>query len=193
MKGMAKKTVVLVAFALLSAPALAGKATPLTTQDYIDIGQLNARYSVAIDGCTNSGYDYADLYAQDGTFSVSEKWGETGKTYARGREELAKAAGGGAGGCRDPKTLLGYGIRHLIVDQIIEPRPGGAWGRNKLVAMNIGNDPTKNEVQGGYEDFYVKTAKGWQFKARVHVFPDIDYSLQFGPLHKAATQPSQPR
>ena len=37
----------------------------LTTQDYIDIQQLVARYAYAIDNCTNSGYDYADLYAAE--------------------------------------------------------------------------------------------------------------------------------
>lgn len=184
---MGKKRIMALAFALLST-GTAAFAGPLTPQDYIDIGQLNARYAVAIDSCTNSGYDYADLYTADGTFGVSEKWGEPGKTFARGRDELAKAAGGGPGGCRDPKTQLGYGIHHIIVDQIVEARPDGAWGRNKLVAMNINNDPTKNEVQGGYEDHYVKTPQGWRFKARVHVFPDIDNSLQFGPLRKQAAQ-----
>jgi hypothetical protein len=36
----------------------------LTTQDYIDIQQLMARYAVAIDECTNNGYDYAALYSR---------------------------------------------------------------------------------------------------------------------------------
>lgn len=175
----------IIASALLVAAASAAPVHAqdgsLTTQDYIDIEQLNARYAIAIDECTNSGYDYADLYTADGTFAVSQKWGDPGRVYATGREALAKAAGGGADGCRDPKTMLGYGINHLIVNQIIEPRAGGAWGRNKLVAMSIGNDPHMNEVQGGYEDIYEKTPKGWRFKARVHVFPGMSTSLQFGP------------
>jgi len=178
---------------VLLATGTAAYADPLTPQDYIDIQQLNARYAVAIDSCTNSGYDYADLYAPDGTFAVSQQWGDPGKVFARGRDELAKAAGGGPDGCRDPKTLLGYGIHHVIVDQVVEARPDGAWGRNKLIAMNINNDPTKNEVQGGYEDHYVKTAKGWRFKSRVHVFPNIDNSLQFGPLRKQAAQVPAPK
>lgn len=185
-----KTGMLLVGLAALSASAGAAAQT-LTAQDYIDIEQLNARYAMAIDSCTNSGYDYADLYTEDGTFGVSEVWGEAGKTYARGREELAKAAGGGAGGCRDPKTMIGYGIHHVIVDDVIEARPDGAWGKSKLIAMNIGNDPTKNEVQGGYEDHYVKTAKGWRIRSRVHVFPGIGESLQFGPLRKAAAAQAQ--
>lgn len=169
---------------IAAASPLAAQKGKLTPQDYIDIQQLNARYAAAIDACTNSGYDYADLYTEDGTFAVSEGWGQAGRVYAKGREALANAAGGGPGGCRDPKTMFGYGINHVITDQIIEARPEGAWGRNKLIAMSIGGDPSKNEVQGGYEDLYVKTAKGWRIKARVHVFPNMDTSLQFGPLRK---------
>lgn len=175
------------ALMIAAAPAQAqsGKLTP---QDYIDIQQLNARYAVAIDQCTNSGYDYAELYTEDGTFAVAEGWGQPGRVFAKGREALANAAGGGPGGCRDPKTLMGYGISHILTDQIIEPRPEGAYGRNKLIAMSIGGDPSKNEVQGGYEDLYVKTAKGWRIKARVHVFPNMDTSLQFGPLRRQQQQ-----
>lgn len=180
------------ALMIAAAPAQAqsGKLTP---QDYIDIQQLNARYAVAIDQCTNSGYDYAELYTEDGTFAVAEGWGQPGRVFAKGREALANAAGGGPGGCRDPKTLMGYGISHILTDQIIEPRPEGAYGRNKLIAMSIGGDPSKNEVQGGYEDLYVKTAKGWRIKARVHVFPNMDTSLQFGPLRRQQQQQGTPR
>lgn len=182
-------------FAVVSALALMAVASPLaakggklTPQDYIDIQQLNARYAMLIDICTNSGYDYADLYAEDGTFAVADDWGQAGRVFAKGREALANAAGGGPGGCRDPKSMMGYGINHVITDQIIEGRPEGAYGRNKLIAMSIGGDPSKNEVQGGYEDTYVKTAKGWRIKARVHVFPNMDNSLQFGPLRKQQAQ-----
>lgn len=185
---MKRIAIAALAFAAVSAAPLQAASGTLTPQDYIDIEQLNARYAFAIDHCTNSGYDYADLYTEDGTFAVSEEWGQPGKVFATGREALAQAAGGGPEGCRDPKTLLGYGINHVLVDQIIEPRPDGAYGRNKLIAMSIGGDPSKNEVQGGYEDHYVKTAKGWRIKSRVHVFPNIDTSLQFGPLRQKAAQ-----
>jgi hypothetical protein len=179
-----KPAIVLSALAACLALPAAAQEAQLTTQDYIEIQQLNAHYAFAIDQCTNSGYDYADLYTPDGTFAVAETWGEPGRVFATGREELANAAGGGPGGCRDPKTLMGYGISHVTTDQIIEPRDGGAYGRNKLIAMSIGGDPSVNEIQGGYEDFYVKTADGWRIKSRVHVFPNMDNSLQFGPLRR---------
>jgi hypothetical protein len=187
------KHLTLFALALLaSAAPLHAQAGALSPQDYIDIQQLNARYAKSIDECTNSGYDYADLYTADGTFAVADAWGQPGRVFAKGREALAQAAGGGPGGCRDPKTLMGYGIHHVLTDQIIEPRPNGAYGRNKLIAMSIGGDPSKNEVQGGYEDIYVKTEKGWRISARVHVFPNMDSSLQFGPLRKQA-QAAKPK
>jgi len=168
----------------VAASPLCAQENKLTPQDYIDIQQLNARYAFAIDHCTNSGYDYADLYTEDGSFAVSDDWGQPGREFAKGREALANAAGGGPGGCRAPETMMGYGINHIITDQIIEPHPEGAHGRNKLIAMSIGGDPSKNEVQGGYEDIYVKTSEGWRIKSRVHVFPNIDNSLQFGPLRR---------
>lgn len=183
-----KRTSIAILALVAAASPLQAQKGKLTPQDYIDIQQLNARYAAAIDQCTNSGYDYADLYTDDGTFAVADDWGQPGRVFAKGREALANAAGGGPGGCRDPKTSLGYGIHHVITDQIIEARPDGAYGRNKLIAMSIGGDPSKNEVQGGYEDSYVKTAKGWRIKARVHVFPNMDNSLQFGPLRRQQQQ-----
>jgi hypothetical protein len=155
--------------------AHAALAQKLTPQDHIDIQQLNARYTFLIDECVNGGYDYADLYTPDGTFGVSTKWGDPGKTVARGRDALANAAGGGPGGCRKPR--FGPGGRHVITSIVIEPRPGGAWGKAALLQMNIGGDHTANEPQGGYEDFYVKSRKGWRIKSRVHVFPGLDNSL----------------
>lgn len=152
----------------------------LTALDYIEIEQLSARYAFAIENCTNRGYDYADLYTDDGFFAVSQKWGETGKVYARGREALARVDGGTATGCSDPKTMLGYGITHIIVDLVITPTATGATGKSILLALGVGNNPTTIERQGGYDDVYVKTAAGWRIKSRVHVFPNMSESVQFG-------------
>ncbi len=76
-----------------------------------------------------------------------------------GRDALAKAAGGGPDGCRDPKTLMGYGISHIIIDQVITPTETGASGKAILLAIGVGGNPTTIERQGGYEDTYVKTAR----------------------------------
>lgn len=163
----------------------------LTALDYIEIQQLSARYAFAIENCTNHGYDYADLYTDDGTFAVSQSWGDPGKVYARGREALARIDGGTPQGCRDPKTILGYGITHVIVDLVITPTANGATGKCILLALGVGNNPTTIERQGGYQDVYVKTSRGWRIKSRVHVFPNMAESVQFGHRGNTSAAPAK--
>lgn len=173
-------TLALLACCAASAQPRSGE---LSTQDYIDIEQLAARYIYAVEECSNSGYDYADLYTRDGEFGVSDAWGlppEDWRFRATGRDALAVAAGGGPDGCQPPETLLGYGIRHVITAHVITPTASGATGRSTLLAIGVGGDPTTIEYQGGYEDVYVKTGDGWRFESRVHVFPNIAESVQFG-------------
>ena len=154
----------------------------LSTQDYIDIQQLASRYAFLIDACTNGGIDFADLFTPDGEFSVSQAWGSAGAKPIKGRDALISAAGGdGKGNCRDPKTLMGFGISHISVNHVITPTPQGAIGKSYLLAIGVGGEPTTIERQGGYEDVYVKTANGWRFQSRVHVFPNLRESVQFGP------------
>ena len=146
-----------------------GKA--LTALDYIEIQQLVAKYSYAIDGCTNNGYDYADLFTPDGTFYWS-----VGGRQSVGREELAEAAGGGKNGCK--KMTLATREKplqtHVAQNLVIEPSLEGAIGKSYLVYPGVEGthgDPTHTGHVGGYQDVYVKTAKGWRFKTRLHVFP----------------------
>jgi hypothetical protein len=168
------------------------KAMTLTPQDYLDIQQLSNKYAFLIDTCTNGGYDFADLFTPDGEFSVSQQWGAPGTIgRTKGREGLANAGGGdGKGACRDPKTTLGYGISHIIVNHVITPTHEGASGMAYLLAIGVGGDPTKIERQGGYEDAYVKTAAGWRFKSRTHVFPNLRESVQFGPAGRRSQPPA---
>jgi hypothetical protein len=169
-------------------------AGTLTTQDYIAIQQLASRYAFAIDTCTNGGADFADLFVDDGEFSVSQAWGVAGNRPIKGRAALIEAAGGdGKGGCKDPKTQMGYGISHIVANHVIVPSPQGATGKSYLLAIGVGGDPTTIERQGGYEDVYVKTRNGWRFKSRVHVFPNLRESVQFGPRGRGrASTPSPP-
>ena len=180
-------------FALACAPLavaqeLVPKAPPnaieFTAQDYAEIEQLAVRYAWLLDSCVNGGYDYADLYVPDGQFSVAEEFGTTSnaqrKFVTQGREALAKAAGGdGNGGCVDPKTMLGYGLTHIVTNHMIVPTKDGAVGKHRLLTMGVCGYPHLMELQGGYEDVYVKTADGWKFKSRIHVFKQAP-SLQFG-------------
>lgn len=159
-------------------------AMKLTAQDYAEIQQLAVRYAWVLDHCTNGGYDYADLYVDDGQFSAAEDWNTTSndqRTFiATGRDALAEAAGGaGNGKCMDPKEYLGHGISHIVVNHIITPTSNGAVGRHRLIAVGICGYPHLMELQGGYEDVYVKTETGWKFQSRIHVFRQAP-SLQFG-------------
>jgi hypothetical protein len=164
----------------------------LSTQDYIDIQQLAARYSFHIDECSNAGYDYADLYTPDGEFAVSDRWGGGGKRtfVTTGREALAHVAGGRDGQCVDPKSSPAYGISHLIVNHVITPTAAGAIGKSYLLAIGVGGDPTRIERQGGYEDVYVKTPDGWRFKTRTHVWPNMAESAMFKKFGTQLTAPT---
>jgi hypothetical protein len=146
------------------------RTAALTPQDYIDIQQLLARYSDALDTCSNDGYDYADLYTADGTYI--DRWSHAGVREGgirwTGRDKLAEAAGGGPLDCR--KTGV---ANHFLVNHIITPSPEGARGKAYLL---WGRGPSRPDViedviyRGDwYEDIYVKTPRGWRFKQRAHV------------------------
>ena len=164
----APRWILALAAAILLHAGLAGGQTPaagtLTPQDYIAIQQLVSKYAYAIDECTNRGYDYADLYVPDGTFSTSRN-GKVLNTCA-GRDRLAEAARGGMPDCKDVPWA---GIVHMLVNHVIEPAPGGAIGKVYLIAIGLDGEPGKVEAQGRYEDVYVKTLQGWRFKSRMHV------------------------
>ena len=172
------------AFAADLVPKAPPDAMKLTAQDYAEIQQLAVKYAWLLDKCANGGYDYADLYIADGQFSVAESFGTTAndqrKFVTKGREALAKAAGGdGKGGCADPKTQLGYGLTHIVTNHVIVPTKDGAVGKHRLITVGVCGNPLTMELQGGYEDEYVKTKDGWRFKSRIHVFKSAP-SLQFG-------------
>jgi hypothetical protein len=137
-----------------------GNVTTLTAMDKIEIQELLHRYMYTLDSCTdhNNGYDYADLYTEDGTFGGGLK----------GREALARAAGRTAdGGCKPIRLRGSENQLHLNVAPIIEPDPVGARGISYLMMV----DGPANEIywNGWYQDVYAKTPKGWRFKSRNHV------------------------
>src|SRR5262245_61689607 len=178
---------------LAGVPMQAQQGGKLSRQDDIDIQQLAARYACLIDTRTNGRTDFADPFTPDGEFSVPQEWGKAGATPTKGRAALVSAAGGdGNGGCRDAKPLMGYGISHISVNHVIMPSPEGAVGKSYLLAIGVGGEPTTIEKQGGYEDVYVKTPAGWRFKSRVHVFPNLRESVQFGPRGRGVQPPATP-
>lgn len=162
----------LAALAVLPVHVMAGG---LTSRDYIEIRQLIEGYPYVLDMCTNNGYDYADQYTSDGTFGVSPNWGDKGKVWYRGRDELATAPCS----CKKVCGPTAAGHHHLIVDMVIKQTPGGAYSRSTLLMITGGADgekPSRIQWQGGYEDALVKTHEGWRFKSRRHVWPGYDWA-----------------
>ena len=147
------------------AQAPAAAPGELTALDYFQIQQLVARYAVAIDTCSNNGYDYADLYTADGAFVPSFE----GKPLPaiQGRERLAAVSGGGSNGCKNVPWIA-QGVRHIYTNHVITPTADGASGTVDMLMIGLGGDPNKIEYDGHYADTYVRTPQGWRFKQRVH-------------------------
>jgi hypothetical protein len=141
---------------------------PLTAQDYAEIEQLLYKYGYALDTCSEEGYAYADLYAEDGVFVdhfTDEGFAAGGLVRAIGREQLARASGGGALGCEN----VGWkDWSHLMVNPVIEPTETGAVARTYSVVIG---EQGPNHVQrfGGYENELVRTDDGWRFQKVTHV------------------------
>jgi hypothetical protein len=163
---------------VLSATAVAVQAPPpvksstmaatLTAMDYIEIQQLVVRYAWANDTCGNNGNDYADLYVTDGWFGSSRN-GKLGNK-SQGHDALAEAAGGGSRKCAKLERPQGLWI-HDIVNLQIDPAPGGATGRSRLVypsLRGVSFDAEHAGHVGGYEYMFLKTAQGWRFKSVIH-------------------------
>jgi len=157
------------------------KPPVLTALDYAEIGQLVNRYGQAIDTCSNNGYDYADLYTSDGVFIdkiTPDGFAKSGIVLARGREQLAEVVGGGSFGCKRPTKgptatpgdgpVAWNGWSHVMVNHVITATPDGATGRVYLLMLGM-TGPNSLQRDGGYEDVYVKTSKGWRIKSRTHV------------------------
>ena len=73
------------ALATMRAQQDAAKPGTLTALDYIQIQQLVAKYSYALDTGAGDGYMYADLFASDGYMM-------TGGRQVKGREDLGRLA-----------------------------------------------------------------------------------------------------
>jgi hypothetical protein len=159
---------------LLTNDAAAQSGGKLEPQDYIDIRQLIDTYPHLLDNCTNNGNDYADLFTDDATFGVSSEWGKA-KIWFRGREELRRAGGGGPNGCRPRQGPAQY---HLNINPAIVPTPEGARATSTLLTITNATSAQGDQVhwEGGYEDTFEKTAEGWRFKSRVHVWPEIAWT-----------------
>jgi len=132
----------------VSAPA---QPATLTAQDYIDIQHLVSSYPYGLDGNTDNGESYANLFAPGCAF---------GRPRTEGHANLAALANTQPHGAK-------Y-VRHFITNHVIEPAPGGAIGKEYAVIIDIGENGNQSGIAlgGRYDDEYVKTPQGWKFKNR---------------------------
>jgi hypothetical protein len=141
----------------------------LTAQDYQDITQLINRYAYGIDTCANNGYDYANVFTEDGVFidrNSDAGFAAGGRVLAKGRDALATLVGGGSRGCET--KLVWTDWSHLMLNHEITPTESGAKGRVYLVQLGM-TGPGSVARHGGYEDVYVRTREGWRIASRTHV------------------------
>jgi hypothetical protein len=128
---------------MISTAARAQQHGSLTTQDYIDIQQLYARYNVAID--SGNAEDYANTFTNDGVFNTFN-----------GRDALLGFA----------KGYTGTNRRHWNTNLVITPTHDGAKGSVYLFMMDVSTRPPSIAAAIQYDDTLVKTPQGWRFKKR---------------------------
>src|SRR5215510_12101192 len=140
-------------------PGVQSQAAALTALDYIEIQQLVSNYPYGLDGNTDNGETYANLFAPGAVF---------GRPRTEGHENLAALANTQPHGAN-------Y-VRHFITNHVIEPAPGGAIGREYAVIIDIGENghPSGIALGGRYDDEYVKTPQGWKFKNRTFTPSRVD-------------------
>ena len=149
------------AFTLLDARQRTSSPPPFTAADRLEIQELLHRYMFVLDSCPdhNNGYEYADLYTEDGHVWTGNQGprsaGPGGRTHVRRRLQRFRKRGA-------------MNQVHVNVAPIIEPTPdGNARGISYLLMV----DGPAHEIywNGWYQDVYARTPKGWRFKSRSHV------------------------
>jgi hypothetical protein len=140
-------------------PSAAGPA--MTALDYVEIQQLVARTSFALDTAADKGRVFAGLFTADGRFT--SKTGQ--QSEVKGREQLAAFAMGDLAH-RGPAY-----VRDYVTNHIIQPAPDGATGRVYLVWIEVEENGHPGAIQSGgrYEDVYSRTPAGWRIKSRTFV------------------------
>jgi hypothetical protein len=148
----------------------------LTPQDYIEIQQLYASYSQALD--KGQGERFAATFTPDGEFTSGRPAGRANETRTplKGTEGLTRMGSVGGG-------------RHFTANLVITPTPEGANGSCYLLLFNARNVPATITETAIYQDTLVKTPQGWRFNTRVVWRDDDDIS----PFKPKPQQPSRPQ
>jgi ketosteroid isomerase-like protein len=136
------------AVVMLLAGFASANAAELTTQDYVEIQQLYARYNHAIDSGDAEGW--AATFTADGVFNQR----------FTGRDGLLEFMN------QWKEKMNGANRRHWNSNLLITPSAEGASGKVLLMLLDVGTKPPSIVMTGQYTDALVKTANGWRFKSR---------------------------
>jgi hypothetical protein len=136
----------------------------LTAQDYLEIQQLYATYSHALDKA--EGTRFAATFTPDGEFTRGRPAGRGSevRTPLKGTEALTRMGSSVGGG------------RHFTANLTITPTAEGAMGSCYLLLFDARSVPATVTETAIYDDTLVKTAQGWRFKKRVVWRDDDDIS-----------------
>jgi hypothetical protein len=146
--------------------ALADTGAPtLSTDDYIAVQQLYARFNTALD--TGQAQQFADTWTDDGEFIGGRGPGRGSdvRTPIKGRAELVAMG-----------QRAGVGTRHFVANLVVTPTVDGARASCYLVLLNARNSPPSITETAIYEDTLVRTAQGWKFRKRINWRDDDDIS-----------------
>jgi hypothetical protein len=129
-----------------AAQAQAGK---LTTQDYIDIQQLFARYYHTLD--VKDGEGYASNFTDDGELVLNSG-------TQKGRAALVKYGREG---------IVPHQV-HSVSNLLITPSPEGATIKSYVQSLKLDDNkqPIFNGPPSVSDDVVVKTPQGWRIKTR---------------------------
>ena len=153
----------LVAPFVVSAGAIRAQTpTTLTTQDYIDIQQLYARYNMA--------HDSSDAKLLEAVFTPDGEF-VSGGNRRSGRGMIAATA------VKKERPQ----VRHMATSITIAPSPEGARGTSYVMLVNGQATPPAISGTGFYEDVIVKTSEGWRFKTRNYFPQSAPAAAQAGP------------
>ena len=128
----------------LAVQRLFAAKTVLSTQDYLDIQQLYARYAMTIDSGDAEGW--ANTFTPDGVFNNS----------SRGHDALVQFVHD----WRDKRN--GADRRHWNSNLVLTPTDEGVSGSVYLLLLDTGVRPPVPNMSAVYEDRLVKTPQGWR-------------------------------
>lgn len=138
----------------------------LSSEDIVEIEQLNNYYFYAIDGLVN-GNDaaaWADTFTDDGTFSIVDSSG-TVIQQATGTDNLENLYE------TFPEVET---TRHWNDNLIVQPTVTGAEAESYILAMDIASTPATIERTGVYTDQLLRINGSWKFQNRTLTLDPVE-------------------